>query len=72
MNPPNGNYDTNWTAFPHTFHLFPIMALKYSKHLEDSLSVGVIATEWARFGGGGVTAGHDLSSMQIKQKEDSL
>lgn len=70
MNPPNGNYDTNWTAFPHTFHLFPIMALKYSKHLEISLRVegdcgGVGGVGW------GQTAGHDLSSMQIKLKGDS-
>lgn len=50
MNPPNGNYDTNWTAFPHTFHLFPIMALKHSKHLENSLRVGVMATGGKQLG----------------------
>lgn len=70
MDPPNGNYDTNWTAFPRTFHLFPIMALKYSKHLENSLRVGMIATVGEGLGGG-QTAGLDLSSMQIKLKEDS-
>lgn len=47
MNPPNSNYDTNWTAFPHTFHLISIMALKYWTSWKSP---------WKR------TAGFDLTS----------